>query len=148
MKMLRIRRSPRPRPNRRAKSDYLVFTHIAPFTAPSFTRHFRYNEVAWFGEDTWKLSSRLTVTAGLRWEYFGVLHSPGDEQQLDANFYPVLSAMIRSIRVIRVLLMRSSHDSKTNDGRRGRTNRITKLTCGWIAAGLPLQPKSPQQTCP
>jgi hypothetical protein len=60
----------------------------APFTAPSFTRHFRYNEVAWFGEDTWKLSSRLTVNAGLRWEYFGVLHSPGDEQQLDANFYP------------------------------------------------------------
>jgi len=23
----------------------------APFTAPSFTRHFRYNEAAWFGED-------------------------------------------------------------------------------------------------
>src|SRR5215470_17972437 len=60
----------------------------APFTAPSFTRHFRYNEVALFGEDTWKISPRLTLNAGLRWEYFGVLHSPGDEQQLDANFYP------------------------------------------------------------
>jgi hypothetical protein len=54
--------------------------------------------------------------------------------------------MIRSIRVIRVLLMRSLIDSKTNDGRRLQTNRITKLTCGWIVAGLPLQPKSPQQT--
>lgn len=60
----------------------------APFTAPSFTRHYHYNEVAWFGEDTWKVSPRLTVSAGLRWEYFGVLHSPGNEKQLDANFYP------------------------------------------------------------
>jgi hypothetical protein len=54
--------------------------------------------------------------------------------------------MIRPIRVIRALLMRSLRDSKTNDSRRWRTNRITKLTCGWIVAGLPLQPKSPQQT--
>jgi len=67
-------------------------------------------------------------------------------ERIDADAFLVLSAMIRSIRVIRVLLMRSSHDSKTNDGRRGQTKRISKLTCGWIAAGLPLQPKSPQQS--
>jgi hypothetical protein len=54
--------------------------------------------------------------------------------------------MIRSIRVIRVLLMRSLHDSKSIDDQRWRTNRITKLTCGWIASRLPLQPKLPQQT--
>jgi len=59
----------------------------APFTAPSFTRHFRYNEVAWFAEDTWKIRPRLTLNAGLRWEYFGVLHSPDNEKNLDANFY-------------------------------------------------------------
>ncbi len=59
----------------------------APFTAPSFTRHFHYNEVGIFGEDTWKLTKRLTVNVGLRWEYFGILHSPGDEKDLDANFY-------------------------------------------------------------
>ena len=59
----------------------------APFTAPSFTRHFRYNEIAWFAEDTYKITPRLTLNAGLRWEYFGVLYSPGDERKLDANFY-------------------------------------------------------------
>jgi hypothetical protein len=59
-----------------------------PFGPPSFTRHFRYNEPALFMEDTWKIAPRLTLTAGLRWEYFGVLHSPGAEHPLDSNFYP------------------------------------------------------------
>jgi len=58
-----------------------------PFGAPSFTRHFRYNEPALFLEDTWKVTPRLTLTPGLRWEYFGVLHSPGAEHALDSNFY-------------------------------------------------------------
>jgi hypothetical protein len=60
----------------------------SPFTAPSFTRHFHYNEFAWFAEDTYKIGPRLTLNAGLRWEYFGVLYSPGSERSLDANFYP------------------------------------------------------------
>ena len=59
----------------------------APFGPPSFTRHFRYNEVGVFGEDTWKIKPRLTLNAGLRWEYFGILHSPGSEKALDSNFY-------------------------------------------------------------
>ena len=58
-----------------------------PFGPPSFTRHFRYNEPALFVEDTWKITPRLTLTPGLRWEYFGVLHSPGSEHTLDSNFY-------------------------------------------------------------
>ena len=37
-------------------------------------------------------------------------------------------------------------NQEANDDQRGQMNQITKLTCGWIAAGLPLQPKSPQQT--
>jgi hypothetical protein len=59
-----------------------------PFQPPSFTRHFRYNEPALFLEDTWKVTPRLALTPGLRWEYFGVLHSPGSEHTLDSNFYP------------------------------------------------------------
>ena len=58
-----------------------------PFQQPSFTRHYHYNEPALFIADTWKINSRLTLTPGLRWEYFGVFHSPGAERVLDSNFY-------------------------------------------------------------
>jgi len=58
-----------------------------PFGPPSFTRHFRYNEPSVFMEDIWKIAPRMTLTAGLRWEYFGVLHSPGAEHPIDSNFY-------------------------------------------------------------
>jgi hypothetical protein len=58
-----------------------------PFGAPSFTRHFHYNEPGLFLADTWKIMPRLTLTPGLRWEYFGVLHSPGADHTLDSNFY-------------------------------------------------------------
>jgi Carboxypeptidase regulatory-like domain/TonB dependent receptor len=55
------------------------------FRSPNFTRHFRYNELAFFGEDSFKVRPGLSLTAGLRWEYFGVPHSPGDERLLDSN---------------------------------------------------------------
>lgn len=58
-----------------------------PLQFPSFTRHFRYNEVAFYGEDSFKASRKLTLTLGLRYEYFGVLHSPDNERFLDANLY-------------------------------------------------------------
>ncbi len=58
-----------------------------PIEPPSFTRHYRYNEFAWYAEDSVKLLPTLTLTAGLRWEYFGVLHSPDGEKNLDGNFY-------------------------------------------------------------
>lgn len=59
----------------------------APFGPPSFTHHYRYNEPALFIADTWKITTRLTLTPGLRWEYFGVFHSPGHEHSLDSNLY-------------------------------------------------------------
>ena len=58
-----------------------------PFGPPSSTRHYHYNEPALFIDDTWKITARLTLTPGLRWEYFGVFHSQGAEQVLDSNFY-------------------------------------------------------------
>lgn len=58
-----------------------------PLQFPSFTRHFRYNELSFYGEDSIKITRKLTFTAGLRYEYFGILHSPANEKFLDANLY-------------------------------------------------------------
>jgi Carboxypeptidase regulatory-like domain/TonB-dependent Receptor Plug Domain len=70
-------------PNGHLPGDFVA----PPFGPPSFTRHFRYNEPALFVKDTWRVLPRVTLTPGLRWEYFGVLHSPGREHDLDSNFY-------------------------------------------------------------
>jgi hypothetical protein len=58
-----------------------------PIQAPSFGRHYHYNETALYFEDQIKVSPRFSLTTGLRWEYFGVLHSPNGERFLDANLY-------------------------------------------------------------
>jgi hypothetical protein len=58
-----------------------------PFGPPAFTRHYHYNEVAGFAEDTIRVTPRFTLTLGLRYEYFGVPHSPDGEKSLDANLY-------------------------------------------------------------
>ncbi len=89
-----------------------------PFQAPNFTRHYRYNEVAFYGEDALRLTRRLTLTLGMRWEYFGVLHSPNAERALDANF--VLDAVGQP---------KSLNPSKTifeqiRDGRFQRVNNL------------------------
>jgi hypothetical protein len=57
-----------------------------PFGPPSFTRHFRTNQYALFAHDLWRVTPRLTLGLGLRYENFGVLHSPGDEKRLESNF--------------------------------------------------------------
>jgi hypothetical protein len=78
-----------------------------PFGPPSFTRHFRYNEIGLFVEDSIKLHPRFTFTLGLRWEYFGVLHSPEREKALDSNLYlgpgDTLFERIRNARFRRVI---------------------------------------------
>jgi hypothetical protein len=72
-------------PNGKAPGDIYDTGIDGPFRSPSFTRHFRYNEFALYGEDSFKVRPRLTLTAGLRWEYFGVPHSPENERFLDSN---------------------------------------------------------------
>jgi outer membrane receptor protein involved in Fe transport len=57
------------------------------FIPASPNRHYRYNSAAFFVQETWKLTPRLTVTPGLRYDYFGQQHSAGNERALDANFY-------------------------------------------------------------
>jgi hypothetical protein len=74
-------------PRGRFPGDTYNPTVDGPFVAPIFTRHYRYNETALYGEDSLRVTSRLTMDLGLRWEYFGVLHSPDGEKFLDANLF-------------------------------------------------------------
>ncbi len=58
-----------------------------PFGPAMLHRHYRYNDTGGFVQDSWKLSSRLTISPGLRYEYFGEGHRPGHEHVLDSSFY-------------------------------------------------------------
>ena len=41
--------------------------------------------VAFYAQDSWKATQRLTLNLGVRWEYYGVQHN--SNPQLDSNFY-------------------------------------------------------------
>jgi hypothetical protein len=63
---------------------------IDPFAAgqfrlPNLQRKYRSNEFAFFLEDDLRLTSRFSLNIGLRYEYYGVLHSTDRSQ--DVNFY-------------------------------------------------------------
>ena len=60
-------------------------TLTLPATEPSFGRNNRYNDGAFYAQDSWKVTPRLTLNLGLRWEYYGVQHNANPS--LDSNFY-------------------------------------------------------------
>ncbi len=55
----------------------------SPLTPPVFDRSNRYNDFAFYGMDTWKITNRLTLNLGIRWEYYGVQHNKN--HALDSN---------------------------------------------------------------
>lgn len=57
-----------------------------PASQPSFSRSNRYKEWAVYAQDSWRITSRLQVNYGLRYDHLGVLYDP--HPNLQANFFP------------------------------------------------------------
>jgi hypothetical protein len=53
--------------------------------APDPYRGYRANEVGMYIQDDWRVNKRLTLNAGLRWEYFGPPHN--FKPNIDSNVY-------------------------------------------------------------
>ena len=60
-------------------------TLTLPASPPSFARSDRYNDWALYLEDSWRITSRLTINYGTRYEHYGVQHN--NHPNLDSNFY-------------------------------------------------------------
>ena len=60
-------------------------TLTLPTTSPSFSRSYRYNDWAIFAQDSFRMTPRLTLNYGLRYEHYGVQHNV--DPNLDSNFY-------------------------------------------------------------
>ncbi|AXC11620.1 Oar protein [Acidisarcina polymorpha] len=68
-------------------SIYLASASVDPTTQsrPNVYRGYRANEFSAFAQDDWKIMPRLTINAGLRWDYFGPPHNA--EPGFDSNVY-------------------------------------------------------------
>ena len=56
-----------------------------PVSSPNFSRSNRFNEGALYAQDYWRLTKRISVSLGLRWEHYGVQHN--GNSNLDSNWY-------------------------------------------------------------
>jgi len=82
-----------------------------PASAPNFSRSNRYQDGSAYGTDSFKVSPRLTLNIGMRWELYGVQHS--QKPQYDANFFPGSgSNLFEQIRNGQVLTRNEAPDGR------------------------------------
>jgi hypothetical protein len=56
-----------------------------PVTSANYARSYRYKDWAFYGQDSYRATPRLTLNYGLRYEHYGVQHN--NNAALDSNFY-------------------------------------------------------------
>lgn len=56
-----------------------------PLTSATYGRSYRYNDWALFAQDSFRITPRLTLNYGMRYEHYGVQHN--NDGSLDSNFY-------------------------------------------------------------
>jgi Carboxypeptidase regulatory-like domain len=56
-----------------------------PLNPATYARSYRYNDFDMYAQDSWKVTPRLVLNYGLRWEHYGVQHN--SNPSLDSNFY-------------------------------------------------------------
>jgi outer membrane receptor protein involved in Fe transport len=68
-----------------SSGSFAYCTLQLPVGPPRFGRNNIGNDGSFYVQDSWKVSPRLTLNLGLRWEYYGVQHN--SNPNLDSNFY-------------------------------------------------------------
>jgi outer membrane receptor protein involved in Fe transport len=61
-------------------------TLTLPVGFPNFSRSNAFHSAGLYAQDSWKITPRLTLNLGLRWDYYGPQASRNPN--LDSNFYP------------------------------------------------------------
>jgi hypothetical protein len=71
-------------------------TVTPPLGPADASRSYRYKDWAFYLQDSFKLTPRLTINYGVRYEHYGVQHN--NNQSLDSNFYAGTGSFGESVR--------------------------------------------------